>query len=271
MSAITTASGPGTQQRLKVTMTRVTRSEWIKLWSLRSTAWLLVSSAVIIVGVGVGLCAVALHNLEHGTGLGNVHPATISLYGAYGAQLTVGVLGVLLASGEYGTGMIRSTLTAVPARLPVLWAKLAVFAAIALVVSEAAVFTSLWVGQAILSSRDSGQSLADPGVLRAVVGTGLYLTLAGLLGVALGFVIRNTAGALATLMGLLLVLPLLGGALLPASWHVAQYLPSNAGQAVMLLSHASEYLAPWTGLGVFAAYTVATIGVAALVLARRDA
>jgi hypothetical protein len=171
----------------KVTQPRVARSEWIKLRSLRSTVWTLIASVVMTVGIALLLCTIALLHLESGHGLGGIDPASVSLYGVYLAQLTYGVLGVLLATSEYSTGMIRSTLVAVPRRLPVLWAKLAVFAVVALVTSEAALAVSMLAGQAILSVRQAGVSLSDPGVLRAMTGAGLYLTVTGLLAVALGF------------------------------------------------------------------------------------
>src|SRR5712691_1136106 len=170
------------------------------------------------------------------------------------------------------TGMIRATLTAVPGRLPVLWAKLGVFAAIGLVVSEIAVNASFGIGMTLLAHTGAGISLGDPGVLRTVAGTGLYLTLCGLLGLAIGAVVRNTAVAISALAGIMLVLPVLAN-LLPATWtsHFAQYLPSNAGQAIMNVQPVAGFLAPWTGLALFAGYTAAAIAVAAMLLKRRDA
>jgi ABC-2 type transport system permease protein len=152
----------------------------------------------------------------------------------------------------------------------VLWAKLGVFAVVAAVTSEAALFVTFLAGQAILSSKHAGASLSDPGVLRAVTGTGLYLTVVGLLGVALGFLIRNTAGAMATLLGIVLVLPVLAD-VLPSDWarHVVPYLPSNAGQAVMQLKPAQNTMAPWTGFALFAGYTAVAVAAAAVVLKRR--
>jgi ABC-2 type transport system permease protein len=255
----------------KVTQPRVARSEWIKLRSLRSTVWTLIASVVMTAGIALLLCTIALLHLESGHGLGGIDPASVSLYGVYLAQLTYGVLGVLLATSEYSTGMIRSTLVAVPRRLPVLWAKLAVFAVVALVTSEAALAVSMLAGQAILSVRQAGVSLSDPGVLRAMTGAGLYLTVTGLLAVALGFLIRNTAGAIAVLFGILLVLPTLWSVLPGWAGHVTPYLPSNAGQAIMQLHSSAGTLAPWTGLTLFAGYAALAAGAAAVVLNRRDA
>jgi ABC-2 type transport system permease protein len=272
MTGITLAPGGTAARPGKVTPLRVAWSEWIKLFSLRSTAWTLAASVVLTTGIGLLLAVIALAHLRAGHGMGTVQPATISLYGAYASQLTFGALGVLLITGEYATGMIRATLSAVPRRLPVLWAKLAVFAIVAVVTAEVALLASFLAGQAILSGQHAGASLSDPGVLRAVAGTGCYLALTGVLGMALGFIIRSTAGALATLFGIVLVLPLIGD-LLPSTWaaHVTRYLPSNAGQAIMQVHQASGTLAPWPGLGLYACYCAAAVLAAALVLARRDA
>jgi ABC-2 type transport system permease protein len=257
---------------VRVTQARVAASEWIKLRSLRSTVYTLAASVIMILGLGLLLAVIALVHLKAGHGLGSIDPASLSLYGVYPAQLTIGALGVLLVTGEYATGMIRATLTAVPRRLPVLWAKLGVFAVVAAVTSEAALLATFLSGQAILAAQHAGASLSHPGVLRAVLGTGLYLTVVGLLAMALGSLIRNTAGALATLFGIVLILPVLWD-LVPAHWaaQIAPYLPSNAGQAIMQLHPAAGTLAPWTGLALFAGYTAAAIAAAALLLKRRDA
>jgi ABC-2 type transport system permease protein len=256
-----------TAAALRVTQSKVMTSEWIKLRTLRSTILTLVTSVILIVGLGILFCVLQSANVPAG------NPAGLSLRGVYLAQLAIGVLGVLLITGEYSTGMIKASLTLVPQRLPVLWAKLAVFALVAFVTSTFAAFAAFLGGQAALSARHlAGASLSDPSVLRAVVGAGLYLAAAGLLGMALGFVIRNTAGAVSVLFGLLIMLPVAAQAL-PASWipHVYPYLPSQAGTAIMLLHSTRLSLSPWTGLGVFLGYAAALVAVGAVVLRRRDA
>jgi ABC-type transport system involved in multi-copper enzyme maturation permease subunit len=197
---------------------------------------------------------------------------TLPLRGLFLAQLAVGVLGVLVISGEYSTGMIRATLSAVPRRLPVLWAKAAVFAAVTLVLMLISSFAAFFGGQLFLSSQNLQTTLSAPGALRIVVGVALYLTVVGLLGVALGALIRNTAGAIAAVFGLLLVLPVLGE-VLPPSWgkHVTPYLPSNAGQALLSVHPDPGGLAPWTGFGLFCLYALAALTAAAILLRRRDA
>jgi ABC-2 type transport system permease protein len=271
MAHITMSPGVQEDQGLGLTQARVAYSEWVKLRSLRSTVVTLTASVVVTVGTGLLVCLITKAH-QAGAGQPNTNAATLSLYGAYFAPLTVGVLGVLLITGEYATGMIRATLSAVPRRLPVLWAKLAVFAAVTLATSEAALFVAFLAGQVLLARKHAGVSLAAPGVLGAVAGTGLYMMGVGLLGMALGFLIRNTAGAISTLLGLVLVLPVLVN-VLPAGWtgHLAPYLPNSAGQAIMLVMPTSGFLAPWAGLGVFTAYIAVAIAAAAVSLAKRDA
>jgi ABC-2 type transport system permease protein len=256
----------------KLTPARVARSEWIKLRSVRSTVWALAASAVVIAGTGLLLTTLTRgHLAASGHQQSHVDAVRISLFGMYLAQLTVGVLGVLLATGEYATGMIRATLSAAPRRLAVLGAKLGVYAVVALVTCEAALFATFVAGQAILGH--AGVSLAAPGALRAVAGTGLYLTLVGLLGIALGFVIRNTAGAAAVMVAVILVVPEVLGGALPAdlAGRILPYLPSNAGQAIMNVVPTPDSMAPWPGLALFAGYTALAVAAAALLLKRRDA
>ncbi|MEU6410356.1 ABC transporter permease [Microbispora sp. NPDC046933] len=273
VTALSRTAGPDAAvDRHRVTQARVLRSEWIKLRSLRSTVYTLVAAVVTTIGAGIVLCAFLAGQAAPP---GSPHqalfdPAGASLRGVSLAQLAIGVLGVLLVTSEYSTGMIRATLSAVPRRLPVLWAKAAVFTVVAAVLMTAASFAAFLGGQAILGER--GTTLATDGVARAVAGAGLYLTVVGLLGVGFGFILRNTAGAIATLFGLLLVLPTLGE-VLPADWagHVVPYLPSNAGQVIMSVHPAPGEPAPWAGFAVFCGYAAATITVAAVLLKRRDA
>jgi ABC-2 type transport system permease protein len=256
-----------TTAAIKVTQARVVHSEWIKLRSLRSTIVALAAGVVMVIGVGV--LAAVLHPANVPVG----DPAAMSLFGVFGAQLAVGVLGVLLVTGEYSTGLIRATMGAVPRRLPVLWAKFGVFTLVALATCTAAAFVAFLGTQAALSaSHLAGASLSDPSVLRAVFGAGLYLAAAGALGMALGFIIRNAAGALSALFGLLIILPILAQ-VLPASVfpHVFPYLPSEAGMAIMHVHSAPLTMAPWTGYGLFLGYTAVLVALGAFLLRRRDA
>ena len=201
------------------------------------------------------------------------NPVSISLGGMMFAVVAFGVLGVLMISGEYSTGMIRSSLTAVPRRLPVLWGKLAVFAGVIFSVSLVASFISFFLGQALLNSHHLGVSITAPGALRSIIGAALYVTVAGMIGVALGALFRNTAAGIATFAGVFFVIPPLTG-LLPASIsdHLTQYLPSYAGEAVWGGARGvTNALSPWTGFALLCGYAVVLIAAAALRLRRVDA
>lgn len=259
---------------LKVTQGRMVRSEWLKFWSLRSSYITLGAAVAGMIAFGVLFSAVTANRwpVMHAAAKLRFDPTDTSLRGFALAQLIVGVLGVLIVTGEYSTGMIRATMSAAPTRLPVIWAKVAVFGVVTYVAGTATAFVSFFVGQALLRSQHIQTTLSAPGVLRAVLGVGLYLTVVGLLGVALGWIIRSTAGGIATLFGLLLVLPALGEAL-PDSWsrHVVPYLPSDAGQAVTAVHPDPGSLAPWTGFGWFCVYALAAYVLAVVLVRRRDA
>jgi hypothetical protein len=260
---------------IKVTQLRVMRSEWHKFWSLRSSYFTLAATLVAMIGFGGLFAAVTANRWPHMRAAEQAHfdPTAVSLRGFYLAQLVVGVLGVLIVTGEYSTGMIRSSLGAAPRRLPVLVAKAVVFAAITLVVTMVTAFIAFFLGQYLLSSQHIETTIGADGVARAVVGTALYLTVVGLMGVGLGFVVRSTAGAIASLFGILLVLPVLGEAL-PTDWatNIDPYLPSNAGQQLMVVHpDAAALLGPWAGFAVFCGYAAVAIVLGAVLLRRRDA
>ncbi len=260
---------------LKVTQWRVIVSEWIKIRSLRSTVYTLLAAVVVVVGFGVIAALTstgAITTGDGGEGVGT-DPVAISLTGVMLAQLVIGVLGVLVITADYSTGMIRSTLAAVPKRLPVLWAKAGVLAVVTGVLMLVAVFAAFLSGQAILSGGGTGAALTDPGVLRAVLGSVGYLAGVALLGLAIGAIIRITAGAIAALVGTLLLLPALLGLLLPSGWGdtVVSYLPSNAAAAFTTVNPGADLLSSGAGLAVFAGYLVVLFGAAAALLVRRDA
>jgi hypothetical protein len=210
----------------------VVLSEWIKFRSLRSTVYTLLVAVVLMIGLGALLSAVAVSQ-PNGLDAG-VTAISTSLTGTFFAQLAIGVLGILLITGEYSTGMIRASLAVVPARLPMLWAKLAVCAGAVFLTMLVSSLTAFTLGQALLSRKHLNASLADPAALRAIVGAALYLTVAAITALALGALLRNTAAAISTFVAVFFVIPPLAP-LLPASWsgHFVQYLPSNAG-AMML-------------------------------------
>jgi ABC-type transport system involved in multi-copper enzyme maturation permease subunit len=189
------------------------------------------------------------------------------------AQLAIAVLGVLVISGEYSTGMIRSSFMAVPRRLPVLWAKLATFGAVTFVLMLASSFVSFIGVQAVVSQRHLQQSLGDPHALRTVIGTALFLTVLSALCVGLGALIRNTAGGIAAFVGLLFVLPGVV-AILPSSLgdKINPYMPIKAATTVATVRFDdSHHLAAWAGFALFCGYAAVVIAAAALLLRRRDA
>jgi ABC-type transport system involved in multi-copper enzyme maturation permease subunit len=260
----------------KVTQLRVLNSEWIKLKTLRSTFWTLFAAIVATIGLGLLFSwGFATRVGDHARPIGDAATmaVTVPLRPYVIAQLAVGVLGVMVITGEYSTGMIRATLSAVPGRLPVLWAKAVVFSVVVLILMEIVSFVTFFGGEAILSSQHVQATLSSPQALRIVTGVGLYLTVVGLLGTALGTIIRSTAGAIAALFGILLVLPVLGEVLNLTSWgkHITPYLPSNAGGDLLTNAPDPGSLGPWTGFGVFVLYTVIAMVVAAYLLKRRDA
>jgi hypothetical protein len=272
-------------------------SEWIKFRSLRSTWWSIGIALLISVGLGILFSDLRGADIQ---AHGDFEPdqTALSLRGFYLAQLAIGVLGVLFITGEYSTGMIRATLSAVPRRVPVWVAKIVVFAAVIFAITLVAAFVAFLGGQAVLSGyhfngqvltgpnggikgivgpnvaggHSLGVSISHPGSVRAIFGAAFYVTGVGLLGLGCGFILRNTGAAIAALFGLLLVLPLLAQAL-PSSLQqdVSKYLPLSAGTAAMNTVTGTNELAPWTGLGVFALYVVVALGIGLYVLRRRDA
>jgi ABC-type transport system involved in multi-copper enzyme maturation permease subunit len=240
---------------------------------LRSTVWSLLAALVLIIGLSILVPAVRVAHWPppDPNDAANFDPVGISLGGTFLAQMAMGVLGVLLITGEYATGMIRATFAAVPRRLPVLWAKLGVFGATALVLITPAVLVAFFIGQSILASKNLDTSLGKPDVARAVFGAALYVVAVGLLGMGLGALLRNTAAAISTLFGALFVLPLIVR-LLPSDWqsHVSRYLPLNAGSAVTNVHNDAGSMAPWSGFTLFCVYIAIVIGLAAWRLLRQD-
>lgn len=269
------APAPPAASRLRVTQARVIRSEWIKFWSLRSTVVTLATAVALLVGIGL----LASSMLDSGTaggppgpgGPGDLGPVDASLAGLTFAQLAFGTLGVLFMASEYSTGMIRSSLTAVPKRLPVLWAKIAVFAVVVFVIGLAAAALAFTGGQALIG--DGAASWSDAGVTRAVLGSAVVLSGSGVLGLALGALLRSTPAAISTLFGAMFLLSGVAQLLLPESIrdNVAQYLPSNASSAFTAVTQGTDALGPWAGLGVFAAYVLAVIAAGAWRLKHADA
>jgi ABC-2 type transport system permease protein len=269
----TTKAGPADRAGQRVTQARVVRSEWTKLRSVPSTAWSLLATLGLVVGVG------ALYSLLRVTrpptdpaAVASFDSTAVSLTGVQLAELAVGILGVLLVAGEYATGTIRVSFAAVPRRLPVLWGKAIVVGLTTLVLCLPAALGAFLIGQSILSAKGLDIALGHPGVARAVVGSALYLGAVGLLGLALGALLRSTAGAVAGLFGILFAPQLLAG-LLPETWsdRIYPYLPVPAGVAVTSVQPDPASLGPWSGFALFCLYVGILLVLAGVRLRRRDA
>jgi ABC-2 type transport system permease protein len=258
---------------VKVTQRRILRSEWTKFRSLRSTVWTLLIAVVVMIGIGAVFSSVTAgqYHAFSAADRASFNAAATSLAGFSLAPLAIGVLGVLLISGEYSTGMIRASLTAVPRRLPVLWGKLTVFAGVVFSLSLLASVISFYLGQSLLAGHHLNVAITAPGVPRSVLGAALYVTVAGMIGLALGAVLRNTAAAISAFVAVFFVIPQLTG-LLPSSIsnHLTQYLPSNAGTA-MFGATPGHALSPWAGFAVLCAYAAILITAAAYRLRHHDA
>jgi ABC-type transport system involved in multi-copper enzyme maturation permease subunit len=229
-------------------------------------------------GAALGMIVIALivaHNTRHLTAnlqLDDLAPSA-TLQGYYLGQLLIGALGVLFVSGEYSTGAIRSTLAAVPKRSPVLWAKLIVFVGVVAVTMIPVSVIAFVSAQGLISRSRVGYSLSDPTVLRIVIGTGIYLTLVGVLGAAIGWIVRSTPGAIVTYVAVILVIPGIFEGLL-GSWgrDMAQYLPSRAGASFSTtFVESGPNLKPWTGLAVMCLWVIGGLAIALIELHRRDA
>jgi predicted anti-sigma-YlaC factor YlaD len=267
------AERPDTPVRGRVSQLGVFKSEWTKLYSLRSTRYALLATVLMTIGFGIIASAATVSRWGSMTAAdkASFDPLSTSLLGVSFGVLSIGVLGVMLIAGEYTTGMIRSTMTAVPKRLPVLWGKAGVYALVAFVLAVPSALVAFFAGQAILSGKHLQIAFSHPGVAGAVLGAAGYLTLVGLFAMGLAAILRNTAAGIATFAGVMFVLPPLIS-ILPSSIanSIDPYLPSNAGQAMMQIGQHAHTLSPGAGLAVFAGYVVAVIAAAAVLLVKRD-
>jgi ABC-2 type transport system permease protein len=270
LDSVLPSRGERRVQSQPVTTRRAITSEWIKWKTLRST-WAVLGvalGAMVIIGL------IVAYNTRHLTS--NLQPNDIApsatLQGFYLGQLLMGSLGVLFVSGEYSTGMIRSTLAAVPKRVPVLWAKLVVFIGVAGTSIIAISFVAFLSAEGLLSHYRAGYSLGDPGVARVVLGTGIYLTAVGVIGMILGWIVRSTPGALVAYVGVVLVLPVLFGDVL-GNWgkNVGKFLPSSAGMRFAESIPDGYSLTPWWGLAVLVGWMLVGLVAAVVLLRRRDA
>ena len=243
-------------------------SEWTKFRSVRSTYWSLLVAVVTPVAVSAVVAFAFTSARNQGPPPDPLLPEVISL--EY-AVIAVSVMGVLAFSAEYSTGLIRVTFSAAPRRRAVLAAKAAVLAAVTLAAGELVAFVSFWLVQAILAGHGQGVSLGYPGVAGAVLSAGLLLCVCALLGLALGAVVRHTAGGIAATVAVILVPGIL--ALLPAPWNgrLGRFTLLDAARQVSALHPAADLLSPGWSLLVLLAWPAVALAVAAVLITRRDA
>jgi hypothetical protein len=248
----------------------VLRSELCKIRSVRTTYWALLATLAFNLAVAV-LLAIFLPSQLNAHERATLDATRVSLGGMHLSQVACGLLGVLVITSEYATGTIRATFSAVPQRRLVLTAKALVLASAVLAAGAIACFAA-YLAFAAIASGSLRTSLGDPGVLRAVFGGALYLTALGLLGLALGAIIRSGAGAVATLLGLLFV-PSILVQLLPHSLgqKLNGFVPMEAGGAIFSLHRDAGMLKPWAGFGVFFVYVTVALTMAFLQIDKRDA
>jgi ABC-2 type transport system permease protein len=254
---------------------RIVRFELKKLRTLRSTTYLMLGTAALLIVMGCIGAASATGSVDTtgagpgggGPGLDTGDPVSTVLLATDFAVLIMGVFGCLAIAREYASGMIRTSLIAVPRRIAALGGKVTAVFTVTVVPAFVGVFVAFLLGTAILSAGDSpSASLRDAETLRAVAGTAVYLIGIALIGLALGVLTRSTAAGISTLVAVVLIVPLFAGLLLPDSFDTAlQFLPSNAAQAMTGTSASSQtadLLSPGAGAAVFAAWVVTSLAAA---------
>ncbi len=246
----------------------VVLGELTKLWSVRSTVWMLL---VTFVGALV-VTVLATHSVGHHTpgGSQGFDPTNQAMTGLALGTLAIGVLGALSITGEYGTGTIRATLAAAPRRLLLLLGKVLVVGLVSLVVGEVLSCACFGVGQAVLSAGGTPTAtLGQPGVLRAISLSGVFLALLGLLGLGLGVIIRHTAGTMAAFVGVAFLLPIL---LRRVPGDPGRFTPVGilANSVSAVLPQSGQVSAP-VGLLIMVLYSSVILGIAAVLIVRRDA
>ncbi len=261
----------------------VLHAEWTKLRTLASTGWLLLGAASLTIAVSTAADAAATCP----SGGCQADPAKLSLTGVQAGQAIVAVIAVLAIGGEYSTGMIRVTLTAMPRRLTVLAAKAALIAGLVLAVSAVAVLACVLAGRLILPGHGftpahgylpptspAPLSLGNGPVLRAACGSGLYLALIALLSLGVATAVREPAVAIGLVLGLLYLFPLVTSVVSNQHWqrHLEQVAPMTAGLFIQATADLSSLpLTPWQGLGVLALWAAGALTAGALIFRFRDA
>ncbi|MGB9112366.1 MAG: ABC transporter permease subunit [Acidimicrobiales bacterium] len=256
------------------------RSEWTKLRTVRSTTRTLAVTIVAVIGIGAIATAVTAAHWKNGGFVNRIgfDPTQRSLAGLFLGQIAIGVLGVIAMTAEYSTGTIRATLASTPNRPLVLACKAAVYGFVALVTSEIITFVAFFIGQELLKGSAPYASLSQPGVLRAVAGAGLVLTVMGLFALALGTIIRHTAGAISAYVAILLVVPLILQAFPTSVQHmllkympllIAEHMATTVGNSADFGN--APLFTQWAGFGILCAYTAILFVVGGVLFSRRDA
>ncbi len=254
-------------------------AEWTKMRSVRSTPWTLIIFVVATLGLTALFTWLTVHAIQTGRAprrsadLASDPVAFILGTGLGLGQLAICVLGVLTMTTEYSTGVIRASLLAVPKRLNVLFAKAVVFAALIFVLGEIVSFCSFFIGKTLVSPVAT-VALSQPGVTRAVIGAGLYLTVLGLFALAIGTLLRHTAGSIAIVIFLVLIAPGLLSLLDSYDWgaHIHAWFPIVAGGYITAdHQQAGQLLTPWQGFAVFCGWTALLLVAGGYLLNRRDA
>jgi ABC-2 type transport system permease protein len=255
----------------RLSFRRVLDAEWTKIRTVRSTVWTLV--ALVVASVGITAMITSLAAADIASGEAGESPGSFVTYGVMFGQVAAAVLGVLVATSEYSSGMIRTTLAATPRRWSIVAAKGLVLGSMLLVLGTLTTVASYLVGNFFLDREGIGLALDDPGVLRALLGGGLYLAMLGLFGFALGLLLRHTAGAVTVVLALIFVVGnvvmLIPGTL--GEW-LTKLMPGNAGSEIaMVESFNPMLLEPWAGFAVFSAETAVLLAIAGVLFSRRDA
>ncbi len=250
---------------------QVLNAEWIKIRTVRSTSWTLASLFVLGVGLTTIICAASADWLASSEA--DESPESFLTWGMMFAQISAVVLGIIIVTSEYARGMVTATVAAVPRRSLVVLAKASVVAGVLFLVGTITAFVGYWGGNAFLDSEGVGLALGDDGVIRALVGCGLYVAVLGLFGMALGLLMRHTAAAVTTALALVFVV---GNLVMLVPGEIGEWLaklmPGNAGSSIaMVTPFEAMMLSPWTGFAVFCAETALLLGLATAGFVRRDA
>ncbi|GHE57288.1 ABC transporter permease [Streptomyces longispororuber] len=249
----------------RVTPARVLRSEWHKLWTLRTTWITLLAAAALVLAVGITMGS------TYDGDDSDVDTVVFVLFGTQLSQICLAVLGILVTAGEYATGMIRASLTAVPRRLPVLWSKAAVFTAVAFALCLVTNVVTFLTAQIWLADTDKELALTDPGVLGALAGNAAGVTLLSLVALGLGALLRSVPGGIGAFVGAVLVVPEIVSTLpFTGVDAVVRHFPAQAATSLGSITRVQDTIAPGPALLTLALWALTVLAAASFLLRRRD-